>query len=88
MAVEILVYLLENKEEFFNRGLKPACSPPTRNTALRMGEMWVDYHLIDDIEGFSFYDQSQRVGFLSGQIIRELEIFWKNKKPRDSQNNG
>jgi hypothetical protein len=77
MAVEILVYLLDHLDEFFERGLKPACSPPERNTALCMGTLWADFHLVEGQEGFTFYEGSQRLTFISSKVVRTLNSFWQ-----------
>jgi hypothetical protein len=77
MAVDILVYLLEHLEEFFERGLKPACSPPERNTALCMGTLWADFHVVEGQEGFTFYEEKKRLTFVSSKVIRALNSFWQ-----------
>lgn len=84
VAVEILVYVLEHLDELLARGLKPACSPTNRNTAMFMGSLWADFHLVDGIEGFTFYEDQKPLTFLSSSAIRALDEFWQlNKPPED-----
>jgi hypothetical protein len=86
VAVEILVYLLEHVEEFFERGLKPACSPPERNTALCMGPLWADFHVVEGQEGFTFYEGSKRLTFVSSKVVQALNSFWQlQQAPEDSK---
>ncbi|MFQ5976685.1 MAG: hypothetical protein ACE5OZ_00985 [Candidatus Heimdallarchaeota archaeon] len=81
VAVEILVYVLEHLDALLARGLKPACSPTNRNTAMFMGSLWADFHLVDGIEGFTFYEDQQPLTFLSSRAIRTLNAFWQLQKP-------
>ena len=83
VAVEILVYMLDHLDELCDRGLKPACSPTTRNTALSMGKMWADFHLMEDIEGFTFYEEEKRLTFVASGVIRVLNSFWQRSKAQE-----
>jgi hypothetical protein len=83
VAVEILVHMLDHLDEFLARGLQPACPPTERNTALCMGQLWADFHIVEGLEGFTFYEDKQRLTFLASSVIRVLDAFWQRRKAQE-----
>jgi hypothetical protein len=80
VTVEILVHILDPQAEYLNRGLHPPRPPSERNTTLRMGALWADWHVVEGQEGFTFFKERQCLTFLASPMIRALHGFWQHHK--------
>jgi hypothetical protein len=53
-----------------------------------MGTLWADFHLVEGREGFTFYEDKERLTFASSSAIRVLNSFWQLQQAPEGRKDG